>query len=373
MKIFVFYATAGIGHRKAAEAIYEEIKHYISNEHKIRIFDSLDYTNPLFKFIYSSGYTFLISRLPIIWGFFYWLTDTSFTRYFIGLCRSCCNFLNSRKLSKFLSKQQPEIIISTHFFANQIISWLKNTKRLDCKLICVITDYSIHSFWLANSVDIYTVANQNLKDDLISYGIKADKIKVTGIPVKRDFLKIQNKYEICRKINVNPDIFTALIVTGAIGVGPITTIVKTLQDEVQLIVVCGKNRRLFNKLSRSKFGSLRVFGFIDNIHDLMAVSDVVITKGGGLTISESLVQRLPMIFFNLIPGQEEANAKLIEGAKAGIIAKNVKQIRDIVLTLKNNPQILDKLKNNIALIAKPEATNNILKLINEKKNSSGSI
>lgn len=361
MKILVIYVTAGEGHKKAAEAIFEKLKS--STPHEIISVDALDFTNPFFKFSYSRGYSFLIARLPFLWGLFFWFTNNALLSKPVACVRNFCNFINSRGLSNFILAQKPDIVISTHFFSNQVVSRLKQIGKLNCKFISVITDFYIHYFWLAEEVDIYTVAYPKLKDYLISKGIPESKIKIMSIPVKDSFLKPIDKEYLCKNIKIKPNVFTALIVTGAIGIGPIEKIVNSLQKHIQLIVVCGRNKRLFKKLAKLECESLRVFGLVDNMHELMSASDVIITKAGGLTISESLVKELPMIFFNLIPGQEKANAKLMQSQGMGVIAKNVKHIEDIILKLKNNPAELDKMKQNISIFTAQESQKNILDIL----------
>lgn len=353
MKILVIYATAGEGHKKAAEAISEKLK--LQTPHEIILIDALNYTSPFFKFCYSQGYSFLIARLPFVWGFFFWLTNSAFLRKLVGCTRNLSNFINSRRLRKFILTQKPEIVISTHFFSNQVVSRLKRRGKLNCKFISVITDFSIHHFWLVQEVDIYTVAYPKLKDYLISLGVQEARMKIMPIPVKDNFFKHIDKEELCKKINIQPNVFTALIVTGAAGLGPIEKIVSSLQRHIQLIVVCGRNMKLFNKLGKLKNESLRVFGLVDNMHELMSVSDLIMTKAGGLTISESLVKKLPMVFFNLIPGQEKTNAKLMQSQGMGIIAKSVKDIEDIILKFKNNPAELEKMRQNISIFTNQES------------------
>lgn len=361
MKILVIYATAGSGHKKAAEAIYNQIKATTANE--ALLIDALDYTNFFFKFSYDRGYTFLITYLPSLWGFFYWLTDNQFFSIFVSFFRNISDFINSGKLFRFLLSQQPEFIISTHFFANQIVSRLKRTSNLNSKLICVITDFTMHSFWLAEGADLFTVATQESKDYLISRGIPQDKIIISGIPVKQQFLEPYDRQKLCKRFNLKPDFFTALIVTGEIAIGPIEQIIHALRDEVQVMVVCGRNRKLYNRLSAQKSDSLKIFGLVDNMYELMSVSDVIITKAGGLTSCESLAKGLPMVFFNLIPGQENRNARLMQSEGAGIIAKDVNHIKEIVLSLKANPQDLRKMREKIKSIARPNAVDDILRLL----------
>ena len=208
---------------------------------------------------------------------------------------------------------------------------------------------------MAEEVDIYTVAYPKLKDYLISKGVQESKIKIMPIPVKDSFLKQIDKESLYRKIDIKPNVFTALIVTGAVGIGPIERIIASLGKHIQLIAVCGRNKRLYKKLARLEYESLRVFGLVDNMYELMSASDVIITKAGGLTISESLVKKLPMVFFNLIPGQEKSNAELMESQGMGVITKNVKHIEEIILKLKNNPVELDKMKQNISIFTAQES------------------
>ncbi|MBM3251991.1 MAG: hypothetical protein FJZ11_04330 [Candidatus Omnitrophica bacterium] len=355
MKILVIYATAGEGHKKAAEAIFEKLKS--QTPHEIILIDALNYTNPFFKFSYSQGYSFLIARFPSVWGFFFWLTNSAFLCKLVSCARNFSNFINSRKLRNFILTQKPEIIISTHFFSNHVVSRLKRIGKLNCKFISVITDFSIHHFWLAQEADIYTVAYPELRDYLIAQGVQESKIKIMPIPIRDGFLKPIDKEYLYRKINLKPNVFTALIVTGAVGIGPIEKIINLLSKHLQLIVVCGRNKKLFYKLSKLESETLRVFGLVDNMHELMSVSNVIITKAGGLTISESLAKKLPMIFFNLIPGQEEANARLMQSQGMGVIAKSVKDIEDIILKLKNNPAELGKMQQNISNFTSQESQN----------------
>jgi len=361
MKILVIYATAGAGHKKAAEAIFNRIKAKTSND--VSIIDSLDCTTPFFKFSYARGYILLISRLSFLWGLFYWLTNNRFLFFVVSLIRNFINFINSQKLRRYLLKARPQIVISTHFFANQVVSRLKKAKNLDCRLISLITDFTIHTFWLADGVNFYAVANQKLKDNLISRGVHESKIIISEIPVREEFLKPQDRGEICKRLNINQDLFTALIMTGAIGIGPIEKIVNSLKHEIQLIVVCGKNRKLLSSLSKIQNKSLKIYGLVNNVDELMSACDVIITKAGGLTVAESLVKGLPLIFFNLIPGQEVSNAKLMQSQGAGIIAKEVDDIKEVVLNLKSNPQALKIMRDKVKLIANPETLDNIINLL----------
>ena len=142
--------------------------------------------------------------------------------------------------------------------------------------------------------------------------------------------------------------------TGAIGAGPIEKIVDNLYRDANIIVICGNNKKLFDKLVSRDYSSVKVLGFVDNVDEWMSVSDVLITKAGGITISEAITKLLPMIFFFLVPGQEKNNAGVMQDYGAAKTIKNIKHIKDFVLELKDNPDTLSRMQDNIRKIRNSE-------------------
>lgn len=357
MKIFIIYASAGQGHKRAAEAIFNSLKK--NTRHDISIIDSLDYTNFLFKFFYKEGYAFLVTYFPSIWGFIYRLTDNPTSKFVKLLSKFFHKNFNALGLCNFLNKENPDLIISTHFFANEIIC-----RPLQAKLICVITDFLVHSCWVSESVDIYVAACEETKQELLKFGVPEDKIKVLGIPVDEKFSQPLERESLCKKFNLDTSKFTVLVATGAFGFKSIERIVELLKEDAQLLIVCGDNKKLCQKLSSIKNNlNLRVFGFVENMHELMSVSDVLITKPGGLTISEALVKNLPMIFISAIAGQEENNAEFFEEQGLAINVKNINQIRETVIKLKTGRDYLQGFKNRLSNFAKVNTVKEIINLI----------
>jgi len=360
MKILIVYASAGTGHRRAAEALYKELLK--KKDIEVNLIDALDYTNLLFKYFYSHGYKFLIVRLPHIWGFLFYLTNNAIFSRLTTYPKTLINNLNSFRLKYFLVSLNPDVIISTHFFANGIIECLRKKHKINSRLISIITDFNAHRFWFSDSIDKYIVATNKTKDDLFTKGVADEKIKVLGIPVDPAFLGELDRHRLSQKFFIREDIFTVLIATGTIGMGPLKDLVNILKDHIQILIACGKNKNLFNELKKKESSNLKVFGLVDNIQELMAVSDILITKPGGLTISEALVARLPMIFLSLIPGQEDFNARVLSGYKAGVVANNLNKINNLILSYKNSKEVLQEFKSAIESIRKPNAINDILNL-----------
>jgi processive 1,2-diacylglycerol beta-glucosyltransferase len=359
-KILILYATAGAGHKKAAEAIINAAK---NRSLEVQSLDIIDFMPGFAKKLYSDGYLLLISRFVWLWGILYFFSDTPWLPVLNVHLRRLIDTIACRRLVKFLKKDEPDVVISTHFLASEIVSFAKQKFNLKTRLITVVTDFGVHNFWINQKTDLYCSASQVTKQILIDKGIPPELIKVTGIPVDEKFSKPLDKNLIRAELGIAEDKPTVLIITGGIGVGPIEEIVDLLKDHVQLLVVCGHNKNLQEKLSRKEYPGLRVFGFVNYVEKLMSISQLIVTKAGGLTVTESLVIGLPMIFFFLIPGQELINAKTISREKAGLIAQSPEEIKEAVLNFKGNPDTLSAYKNRALTLAKPHSAAEIISLL----------
>lgn len=358
MKILIAYASAGAGHRRAAEALYNYIKdNYTQTE--VKITDVLEYTNCIFRNLYNRGYAFLITKLPLIWSLVYRITYSRTLGRLNKNLRYVINRLNTRGYEKFLLRFKPTIIISTHFLPSEVTSYLKREKNLNSYLVTVITDFSVHPFWISDGSNEYMVASEFTKHELVARGIAEDRIRVSGIPVDSKFTRTYDRGFLCKRLDIQPGLFTLMLETAGFGLGPFEEIIDLLHQDLQLLVVCGRNRRLFNRLETRSYRNVKIFGFIDNIEELMAVSDMIITKPGGLTISESLAMSLPMIFITAIFGQETKNARILESYAIGTSPADTKSLRDKVYYYKDNPTQLMSIKEDIGRIRKPFAAREI--------------
>lgn len=355
MKAYIVYASAGAGHQKAAEALYEYLRE-TRQDLQLRLINILDYCAWPVKLLYSKGYIFLISKHPWLWYLVYrlsyFLVDNPF--------RFIADYKSARRFVGLLKTERPEIIFSTHFLASSIITVLKR-KQPSCglRLITIITDYNLHPYWVGDGVNLYIISCGFVEDELLERGISSDKIKLYGIPVSQKFYLPSDRKSIARKLQVDPSKFTILIITGTIGIGPIEEIVKALADTAQLLVVCGRNHKLFKRLANLNLANVKIYPLIDYVDELMSVSDLAMTKAGGLTITESLAKGLPMVFFSSIPGLETSNEKVICNYGAGIRIESVEEIRDTVLSFKSNPAAYQKIKQNVDFLRKSAALKDI--------------
>lgn len=348
MKIILVYASVGKGHFKAAEAIYGYFRKTNPNL-SLTLIDALDYSPRFFKNIYINSYFFMVSFAPWAWALGFYLTFIRPLRAIIGWLHSIVNRLILLKFERFLIKENPDCIIVTHFLPLGTILYLKKIHKINSRLLTIITDFGVHPFWLSAKSDIYLVASDFTKEKLAYEGVSENKIMVSGIPIEEKFLADFNRSSLLKKFNLQ-DKFTVLIVTGSFGIGPIEKIVDLLREEVQMIVVCANNKRLHARLNRKNYPDILAFGFVDNIEELMAVSDMIITKPGGLTISEILAMELVPIFISAIPGQETTNIRALGNFSIGLKLRRIRDIKDIVLGFKNHPEQLNKIKENIRKI-----------------------
>lgn len=373
MKILITYACAGIGHKKAAEAIQNALSNF--NEIEVTPIDVLDYTNAFLKFLYPRVYLFLINRTPLLWGLLYYFSDSRLVDRFLAPVRKFSQNLHAKNFIKFVLEEKPDVIVCTHFLPSEIISGLKRKNIFKGKLITVVTDFLVHSFWIIEDSDYFIAAIERTKKDLVRRGIKEERIEVLGIPCDPIFSISKGREDLIKKLGMEQDFFNLLIMSGGFGTGPIREIISSIRslepeirNRIQLIVICGKNKSLFEELNRLKLDleiRLYVFGYMNNIDEFMEVSDCIITKSGGLTISESLSKKLPMIIIQPIPGQETRNCKVLTDFGTAVRANTVGQARDFIRDFIIFPEKTIGMKARINLLSYPDAAKNIARFIVE--------
>ena len=227
MKILVIHATAGAGHKKAAEAIFHGLQ--AKGGHDVRLVDALDYTNPFFKKNYPGVYTFLVTRLPWAWGFLFALIDIPWMQPLVRRCRRLYNGFNAQALQKFLIQEQFDGVITTQFLSAEVCAYLKREGKIKSKIICVVTDFDVHRIWVNEGIDVYTAACEYTKNKLIALGVPSEKIFMTGIPTDAKFAHKPDTLALKKKLGLQDGVLTILIATGSFGMGPIEELIKLLE------------------------------------------------------------------------------------------------------------------------------------------------
>lgn len=375
MKVLITYAYAGIGHKKAAEAVRNALSDF--DDVNVTTADILDYTDEFFRFSYPRVYLFLINSVPLLWGFLYYFLDFGPVDKILSPVRRFFNNFFTKGFIEFILKEKPDVVLSTHFLPSEVISDLKKRGLFKGRLITVITDFLSHSFWMAKYSDYFIGAIERTKRDLVRRGVREERVKVLGIPCDPVFGRSGDRIALQAKLGLKKDLFSVLIMSGGFGTGPIRKIVRyvsglesSMRDKIQIIVICGKNKALFDELNRVKADlkvRLSVFGYMDNIHEFMTVSDCIMTKSGGLTVSESLSKTLPMIIIRPIPGQETRNCRVLTDFGTAVRANTVKQALGYLRDFISLPEKLIGIRTRINLLSYPNAARDIAEFIVQDK------
>ncbi|MDD5506342.1 MAG: glycosyltransferase, partial [Candidatus Omnitrophica bacterium] len=220
-------------------------------------------------------------------------------------------------------------------------------------VITIITDFGVHPFWVSQGTDLYIVASDFTRDKLLVEGIAQEKIKVFGLPSDAKFLRGFNRASLAVKLGIRPDKFTVLLMTGSFGIGPLEELAALLCRDMQVLVVCAANKKLYARLNKRNLPNVKVFGFVNNTEELMGVCDIIVTKPGGSTIAEVLNMGLVPVFISVIPGQEEGNVAALEEFGVSLTPKTVDATKDIILEFKNNPEKLQEMQLRVQKLKKP--------------------
>jgi len=345
-RVLVFSATFGAGHVKAADAIIETIKNTKPSVEIIHE-DSVAILNRKVNSFLCAFYIFLMKRAPKIWGLFYKQTqDLSKDSLFQRLL----NLSGRSQFIAYLNMSKPDIIVCTYPTVAGVLAQLREKGELNIPLVVVVTDYTVHSQWIHQGVDSYIVGSAKVYRGFIARGIEPSRIQISGIPVNPRFERDLNKEDILRKLGFVDNRLTFLVMCGACGVLDkakwICKQIANVQAPVQAVIVCGNDQKLFRSLDdvvQEARNPLVRFNFVNNVDELMTAADIIITKAGGLIVSEALTKHVSMIIFKPLPGQEENNAKFVEEIGAGRIAFTDEQFVAIMNELITDPGEIEKM------------------------------
>ena len=369
MKVLIFYASYGGGHLNAAKSIENCIKTNYKDM-DVEMIDCMKYVNKTIEKVTTAAYREMAKKAPWAWGRIY--SDAQKGPLAHITTRS--NKIMAIKLLKLLREKKPDLIISTHPFGSQMCSYLKRKNKINSKIATIMTDFAPHDQWLVGHeyTDYFFVAHNKMKDYLINKGISESKVFDTGIPISENFQKQYNKKEIFDKYNLDESKFTILFFGGGeFGLGKTRTVQifnnfveVTKNNNIQIIAISGKNPKMksaFEEVVNSNNAGInvKIIEFSNEVPKLMAIANLVVTKPGGLTTSESLASHLPMVVINPIPGQEEENAEFLESKNIAVWIKKSDDSKEIIKSLLNNKEKISIMKENTKILARPNSTRDI--------------
>jgi len=360
-RVLIVSVKAGAGHLRAAEAIEAALREKFPRL-EVRNIEALAYTNASFRKSFTGTYNQLVTRLPSVWGMIYGQLEKKPADSRTKKLAALFDRLNSRPLLKVIKEFDPDRIVCTHYLPAEILGARSRRGKLRASLYVTLTDYDIHTMWIQEGVDHYFVATDEMAHALRAKGVGAATVSVTGIPIVPVFAAGHpDKRATRRKLRLRVRPKTVIVAAGGFGMTRLDRTVADIADrvaDVQFLAVAGRNEKLRKQLAQAastRTGKIVPFGFVTNMHELMAASDFVITKCGGLTSSECLAMNLPMIILSPIPGQEERNSDYLLESGVALRANSAAHLVYKTRKLLADDKLLGRMRTAARRIAKPRA------------------
>jgi processive 1,2-diacylglycerol beta-glucosyltransferase len=310
----------------------------------------------------------MVSKTPSLWGWWYDKSDTPWKgeHFRVAMERS-----QMKPLMECLKAEAPDITICTHFLASDIVSYMLQHEQVSTRHAVVVTDLHVHAMWLCHQFERYFVATDESSYYLRQIGFPEDRITATGIPIHPAFSQPMDREALRRKYDVNPSMPVVLISAGTFGMESSIVAIRALMHmemPAQIVALCGKNADLLTEVVHTTEAApahlkFRALPYTTDMHEWMAISDVIIGKPGGLTLSEAMASALPMILLNPIPGQEEINAASILEQGVAVSPTDVVTLPYKVDQLLREPQRLAGMRDRMKLLAHPQAAYTILETL----------
>ncbi|MDD5644078.1 MAG: glycosyltransferase [bacterium] len=365
-KLLLCYISRKSGHHKAALVLENALKSEARNL-KVKVVNPFHYTNPILSRVTLKTYMGLIRRTPEIWEYLY---DNRNVKARTAKIRDFFHKISMARIDKLLNEFYPDIVVCTQALPCCLFSHYKKVKDKKLKVVAVITDYVVHSYWLNDEVDMYFVPSREAVEYLVKEGVDEGRICVSGIPVDLKFSGSIGKSRAKIKLGLPASKQLITIMGGGYGLGSLEEAITELSNvsgEIFLLVISGGNDKLYEVLNRH-YGSkdnVRIMGYTDEMNIIMEATDMLISKPGGMTSAETMAKGIPMVINSPLPGQEKSNAKYLTGKNAALLSKNARDAGDLAEKLLAGVIDREKLSENALKIGNPESAVIISRRINE--------
>lgn len=358
LRVLILSASYGDGHIQVSRALASRFAEKgCRNVQIVDLFaEAHPYINALMRALYLKTYSFA----PFLYGWVYYGSQS------MSSDKHVFKWLNSfglRKLQAIMREERPDVVINT-FPMYTLLQWRQKAKQY-IPIYTVLTDFTLHQRWIHPEIDRYYVATEDIKRKMIQHGVAEQRIRVSGIPLRDVFAKPFDKKAIERKYQLKPGKKYVLVMAGAYGVlQNIDRICQNLlsDPDLHVLLVCGKNESLQKEmLARfSQHSAIRIFGFVEDVHELMSISSCIVTKAGGITLSEALAFHLPIIVFRPVPGQERDNALYLARKNAALVVQHPDELVRQIVYLLHDPERLEKMRQAAAQLQKRTACETVV-------------
>ncbi len=390
MRILIYSVSAGAGHVRAAEALATAYKRYHSAV-EVEHVDVMKLVPASFKNAYVDSYIQLVNTLPSVWGWLYNRSDKVPQTSALASVRKFVQKLNTQQIIDHAIAYKPDAILATHFLPAEIFSDLARKRRtstrilkrftgpdgsFDPKLGVVVTDHDVHQLWIYPHVDRYYTASDEIAYLLAERTGPEFSITPSGIPCDPIFGELIDqpaRQRLKKVLGLDGAPSPVLLlnahgcgVSGASAARALGGVVNSLLKKgppKTILIICGRTEKIKDVLAESitvPAGSVvKFYGFVDNMHELMGIADLAVTKPGGLTTSECLARSLPMVLVSPIPGQEERNAEMLLETGCAVLARTPAALAYKLETLLNDAPRLQRMRESCRKTGHPTAARDI--------------
>ena len=365
--ILILIADYGFGHRSAANAISEALQESYGGRCVVEIVNPLDDKRaPALLRKEQVNYDRIVREMPELYKLGYEVSDSPAASNFI---ESAVTLMLFNLLRDIVRQQQPDVIVCTYSIYPAILSAIFDMEKHRIPVITVVTDLgAVHNLWFYPKTDLCLVPNQAVSDMAIAAGLAPEKVIITGIPVHPDLAKRDPDQSAIRlNLGWSPDLFTVLAVGGK-RVGSLYKTLRVLNHSglpLQLVIVTGGDDVLYNRFRSIEWHlKAHLYNFVTNMPMLMRAADCVLSKAGGLIVSEALACGLPLLLINAIPGQESGNVDFVVEGSAGDVARDPLEALEILCHWLTKEGDLYKMRQlNAHRLGRPQASYDVARLV----------
>ncbi|MDM0464955.1 glycosyltransferase [Clostridium perfringens] len=367
MKVIIFYAKTGGGHLSACKSLEESLN---SMNIPVVTLDSLEFAGHIVSKEVCSAYTYIVKSVPELFGALYNAGEKISDHNKKSIIYKLNSFYADNILT-VLEEEQPDIIISTHIFATQSLSYLKQKNKIKALTASIVTDYTCAPFWEETDLDYYFLPHKDLIEEFKNKGLDYSKLIAFGLPIDSKFKVKTPKEKAKVSLGLEKNKPHILIMGGSMGAGSVkdTTlyISKNLKD-CNITTICGNNKELFKEMYEIEKSNSRihVLQFTHKMNELMDSADILITKPGGLTSTEAMNKSLPIIMINPIPGVENANCNFFMKHNLGIKSNSLHETLKICEKLISDKNFYKKIVSSQKLNSNINAADDICEFLINK-------
>lgn len=366
MKVLIVSVTCGQGHNSTAKALMSGLT---ARGAECTILDAFEHINRILAKALDDGYQLSARYLSKPYATVYKHAEHRKKNAEEFSNTKVINTLLASKLRSYIEDYNPDVIVTTHCFAAAMVDILKQKGVIHSKNIGIVTDFTVHPFWEeAIHFDYIVTPNELLNLQMRKKGFSLGQILPFGIPIDPKFANnIVTKEQAREQLGLERQKPTVLVMSGSMGFGNIRKVVASLDrltTDFQAIVVCGNNAEAKAEIeSMRKTKTFLVYGYVNNVDFLMSAADCIVTKPGGLTTSEALAKRLPILTVNPIPGQEDRNTEFLLNSGAAMAASETCPIDEVIYQFLQNPRRRELMCESIKYLRRPNSTETLCDFI----------